>query len=241
MAERRNPWSGRRTGHAPDFEAFVAGAAGRLLHTATLLTAEPPDHNPRARALLTAALAHTYAVGDRLRDEDPYERARRDLAVRFARGTPRHRAGRGGVLARLTRQERLVVVLRLYEGVAEEQAAALLGLSEARVRAVCARSVAVLREAAGPAPAPGGRRANRPEDREAAVRRLLETPHPPVPAGLAARAAERGARLARRRRTAGRLLGTLGALAAVAFLVWASTARPWETPPAETTPVFEEW
>jgi hypothetical protein len=241
MAERRNPRSGRRAGHAPDFEAFVAGAAGRLLHTATLLTAEPLEDNPRARALLTAALAHTYAVGDRLRDEDPYDRARRDLAARFARGTRRRRTGRGGVLAPLTREERLVVVLRLYEGVAEEQAAALLGLSEARVRAVCARAVAALRDAAGPAPAPGGRRASRHEDREAAVRRLLETPRPPVPAGLAGRAAERGARLARRRRAARCLLGTLGALAVLVFLVWASAARPWEAPPAETTPVFEEW
>ncbi|MYR61310.1 RNA polymerase subunit sigma-70, partial [Streptomyces sp. SID625] len=70
---------------ARDFEAFVAGAAGRLLHTATLLTAEAPDDNPRARRLLTLALAHTYACWDRLRGEDPYERARQALAARFAR------------------------------------------------------------------------------------------------------------------------------------------------------------
>ena len=47
------------------FEAFVAGAAGRLLHTATLLTAEDPQHNPRACHLLTLALADTYAGWDR--------------------------------------------------------------------------------------------------------------------------------------------------------------------------------
>ena len=40
----------------------------------------------------------------------------------------RHRRPRGGALDRLTPQERLVLVLRLYEGVAEEQAAAQLGL-----------------------------------------------------------------------------------------------------------------
>ncbi|MFD9677434.1 hypothetical protein ACFWAO_36765, partial [Streptomyces sp. NPDC059981] len=31
----------RRSGRDPEFEAFVAGAAGRLLHVAVLLTAEP--------------------------------------------------------------------------------------------------------------------------------------------------------------------------------------------------------
>ncbi|MFE5913391.1 sigma factor-like helix-turn-helix DNA-binding protein [Streptomyces wedmorensis] len=131
-----------------EFDAFVAGAAGRLLHTATLLTAETRGRNPYARDLLTASLAHTYAVWGRLRDEDPYDLTRRDLAARFARGAWRHHGGHGGVLSALGPRERLVVVLRLYEGVAEEQVAALLGVSEARVRAVCARSVTALREAA---------------------------------------------------------------------------------------------
>ncbi|MFD3663666.1 sigma factor-like helix-turn-helix DNA-binding protein [Streptomyces sp. NPDC058659] len=139
-----------------EFEAFVAGAAGRLLHAATLLTAESRTANPHARALLSAALAHTYAVWARLRDEDPYDLTRRDLAARFARTAWRHHGGRGP-LAALGPQERLVVVLRLYEGVAEEQVAALLGLSEARVRAVCARSVAALRAAARGAAASQGR------------------------------------------------------------------------------------
>ncbi len=126
----------------------MAGAAGRLLHTATLLTAETRGRNPYARDLLTASLAHTYAMWGRLRDEDPYDLTRRDLAARFARGAWRHHGGHGGVLSALGPRERLVVVLRLYEGVAEEQVAALLGVSEARVRAVCARSVTALREAA---------------------------------------------------------------------------------------------
>ena len=132
-----------------EFEAFVAGAAGRLLHAATLLTAEPRDDNPRARRLLTLSLAHTYACWDRLRGEDPYDRTRTDLAARFARAGWRHHRGHGGVLSRLTPQERLIVVLRLYEGVAEEQTAAMLGLPVERVRSVCARSVAALRRTAG--------------------------------------------------------------------------------------------
>ncbi|MET7378258.1 sigma factor-like helix-turn-helix DNA-binding protein [Streptomyces sp. NPDC005526] len=151
MRERQASHGARR---ARECEAFVAGAAGRLLHTATLLTAEPPDDNPRARRLLTLALAHTYAGWDRLRGEDPYDRARQYLATRFAReawlrhgalGRARHRST--GLLAALTPQERLILVLRLYEGVAEEQAAALLGLPTDRVRAICDRAITALTRA----------------------------------------------------------------------------------------------
>jgi DNA-directed RNA polymerase specialized sigma24 family protein len=137
-----------------EFEAFVAGAAGRLLHAATLLTAEPQSHNPRARRLLTLSLAHTYAYWDRLRGEDPYDRARQYLATRFSRaawhqyGGPgalgRTRAHAEGPLARLSPQERLILVLRLYEGVAEEQTAALLGLPRERVHVICDRATATL-------------------------------------------------------------------------------------------------
>ncbi|MFG3659975.1 sigma factor-like helix-turn-helix DNA-binding protein [Streptomyces sp. NPDC047706] len=147
MRERQASQGARR---AREFEAFVAGAAGRLLHTATLLTAEAPDAHPRARRLLTQALAHTYASWDRLRGEDPYVRTRAYLATRFAHrawheyGARRSRPHPGSALAGLTPQERLVVVLRLYEGVAEEQTAALLGLPTERVRAVCARATATL-------------------------------------------------------------------------------------------------
>ncbi|MFD7446428.1 sigma factor-like helix-turn-helix DNA-binding protein [Streptomyces sp. NPDC059909] len=139
---RQSTVPGRR---ARDFEAFVAGAAGRLLHTATLLTGEQPRRNPRAQQLLVAALAHTYAEWDRLRGEDPYDRTRAELAARFARSAWRFQRTSGGLLSRLTPQERLVVVLRLYEGVAEEQTAALLGLSVERVRAICSRAITILR------------------------------------------------------------------------------------------------
>jgi DNA-directed RNA polymerase specialized sigma24 family protein len=161
VRERQASQGARR---AREFEAFVAGAAGRLLHAATLLTAEAPDDNPRARRLLTLALAHTYACWDRLRGEDPYDRARQHLAARFAREAWHRRGGPGRTrrrrprpLAALTPQERLIVVLRLYEGVAEEQAAALLGLPADRVRVVCDRSIAALARPAGrPAPAVRG-------------------------------------------------------------------------------------
>ncbi|MCX5368321.1 sigma factor-like helix-turn-helix DNA-binding protein [Streptomyces sp. NBC_00103] len=161
MRERRTAQEARR---AREFEAFVAGAGGRLLHAATLLTAEAPADNPRARRLLTLALAHTYACWDRLHGEDPYNRAREYLATRFAHGAWHRYAalplGRGrpltavGPLAGLTPQERLVLVLRLYEGVADEQVAALLGLPVERIRTVCDRATAtLLHPPRGPAPA----------------------------------------------------------------------------------------
>ncbi|MBG0852888.1 RNA polymerase subunit sigma-70 [Streptomyces spinoverrucosus] len=148
MRERQASQGARRV---REFEAFVAGAAGRLLHTATLLTAEVPNANPRARRLLTLALAHTYASWDRLRGEDPYDRTRAYLAVRFAHrawhqygALGRARPHPASTLAVLSPQERLVLVLRLYEGVAEEQTAALLGLPTERVRAVCHRAMTTL-------------------------------------------------------------------------------------------------
>ncbi|KAA6219370.1 hypothetical protein [Streptomyces filamentosus] len=75
-------------------------------------------------------------------------------------------------------------------------------------------------------------------DKEAAVRRLLDTPHPPVPGDLAARAAARGDRVRRRERTLRRTGGALAGIAALAFSLWAAEARPWEPPPAATTPPF---
>ena len=147
---------------AQEFRAYVAGAGGRLLHTATLLTAEPRDANPRARRLLTLALARTYACWDRLHGEDPYDHTRRYLMTRFALSTLRYgarlplRPPPGGPLAELSPQERLILVMRLHEGIGEERTAALLGLPAERVRAVQNRAMSVvLRPAPEPAPLTG--------------------------------------------------------------------------------------
>lgn len=118
----------------------MAGAAGRLLHAATLLTGDPKA----AERLLCGALAHTYRDWHRLRAEDPYDHTRAELVRRFAHRPWWRRPG-GGVLGRLTARERLIVVLRLYEGVDDEQAAAQLGLPTERVQAVCLRASAALR------------------------------------------------------------------------------------------------
>lgn len=148
MRERQ---AARERLRAREFEGFVGGAGGRLLHTALLLTGEPETGKPgpggptAAERLLVDALSRTYARWDRLRGDDPYEHTRRELTTRFALSARHHRRARGGVLARLTPQERLVLVLRLHEGVAEEQTAASLGLPVERVRAICTRAVATLR------------------------------------------------------------------------------------------------
>lgn len=80
--------------------------------------------------------------------------------------------------------------------------------------------------------------AGRKEDE---VRRMLEGPHPQVPADLAERATELGGRVLRRRRAL-RRLGLLALIAAVAvFTVWALMVQPWQAPPAETTPPLGGW
>ncbi|OIJ65123.1 hypothetical protein [Streptomyces mangrovisoli] len=81
---------------------------------------------------------------------------------------------------------------------------------------------------------------NRPE-REAAVRRIMERGAPQVPPDLYADAVRRGGRMLRRRRAARRLMWLLLCAAAVAFTVWALTARPWVEPPSETTPPLTGW
>lgn len=82
---------------------------------------------------------------------------------------------------------------------------------------------------------------SRPDRKEDEVRRMLETHHLPVPADLAARAAEHGTRLLRRHRTVRRAAWLLLMAAAIAFAIWAATVEPWVTPPTETTPELEGW
>ncbi|MFE1292072.1 hypothetical protein [Streptomyces sp. NPDC058751] len=82
---------------------------------------------------------------------------------------------------------------------------------------------------------------NRPE-REAAVRRMLErAPAPAVPPDLYGEVVRRGGRMQRRGRAVRRLLWLVLIGAAVAFAVWAATARPWVEPPSETTPPLTGW
>ncbi|WP_344961026.1 hypothetical protein [Streptomyces thioluteus] len=74
-----------------------------------------------------------------------------------------------------------------------------------------------------------------------AVRRLLVSCRPAVPPGLAARAAGRGRRLLRVRRTLRALGWALLAAAVVAFCVWAALTEPWAVHPHDTAPPLEGW
>ncbi|MER5533563.1 hypothetical protein [Streptomyces mirabilis] len=81
---------------------------------------------------------------------------------------------------------------------------------------------------------------NLPE-REANVRRMLERKQPTVPLDLYADVVRRGSRMLRRRTLARRVMWLLLFAAAVAFVVWASMARPWVEPPSQTTPPLTGW
>ena len=81
---------------------------------------------------------------------------------------------------------------------------------------------------------------NQPE-REAAVRRMLEQASPQVPPDLYADIVRRGSRMQRRRKIARRLLWLVLFAATVAFIVWATMARPWVEPPSDTTPPLTGW
>lgn len=79
-----------------------------------------------------------------------------------------------------------------------------------------------------------------PDRKEEEVRRLLDTPHPHVPAELAEQAAERGRRILRRRRVVHRLLWLLLFAAVVTGLVLA--VLEWPDPaPLDTTPPVDTW
>lgn len=78
-------------------------------------------------------------------------------------------------------------------------------------------------------------------EREAAVRRIMQASPPRVPPELYADVVRRGERMLRRRVAARRLLWLLLCAAAVAFAVWALTARPWEPPPSRTPPPLADW
>ncbi|GAA2242378.1 hypothetical protein GCM10010145_05750 [Streptomyces ruber] len=78
-------------------------------------------------------------------------------------------------------------------------------------------------------------------ERETVARRLLERTPPPVPPELYGDAVRLGGRMLRRRAAVRRLLWLVLLAAVVAFVLWASAARPWVQPPSDTTPPLTGW
>jgi RNA polymerase sigma-70 factor (sigma-E family) len=152
------------------FEEFVRACSHRLFGAACLLAS---GDRARAEDLVAETLARVYLAWPSLRHGDAYGYARRTLVnlhTDWWRGRlrrrevvtdqPPDRAGAGdpagevvrrdGVtrsLARLTRRERAVVVLRYFLDLTEQQTAAELGISVGTVKSAHARALAKLRVA----------------------------------------------------------------------------------------------
>jgi RNA polymerase sigma-70 factor (sigma-E family) len=153
------------------FTAWALAARPRLLRTATALTAA--DHH-LAEDLVQTALVRVYAAWPRVDRDDPSGYAHRTLVRAFVDETRRPwwrrerfsrpvdatdadaaaaalidpddvRAVRD-VLALLTAEQRLVVVLRYWAGHDVAETARLIGCPPATVRSRAARGLAQLRE-----------------------------------------------------------------------------------------------
>jgi RNA polymerase sigma factor (sigma-70 family) len=142
-----------------DFTAFVAGSGRRLLGLAYLLTGDPG----RAEAALENALEGTYRRWHRLNREGAPEADVRKALVDIA--TERWHRRRGAVspdlddrpavmraVAALPPAQRVVLVLRYFENLTDQQTAAVMGRSVGAVSSQHARAIARLR-----APTPSGR------------------------------------------------------------------------------------
>ena len=149
------------------FGAFVAARSRHLLQTAHLLTGD----RHRAEDLLQTALTRAYLKWDGIDDPEGY--VRRTMAnahIDWWRRKPWREeptaelpevAGpdastsyevRDAVLqalARLTRRQRAVVVLRYYEDLSEAEIASALGCSPGTVKSAASRAMARLRDDPG--------------------------------------------------------------------------------------------
>jgi RNA polymerase sigma-70 factor (sigma-E family) len=147
------------------FRDFVTGSSRRLQHTAELLTGSAHD----AQDVVQTVLTRMYLRWRRIEQDDPYGYARRavinETTDRWRRG--RHReisrdffeqvswddhatahAERDAVLRALrglTERERVVVVLRYYEDLSEEQIAGLVGVAAGTVKSTASRALTKLR------------------------------------------------------------------------------------------------
>ena len=148
-----------------DFIAFVSASNERLFRLALLLAGDP--HH--AADLVQEALERAYLRWRWIRADDPYAYVRR-IVVNLDRkwwqrsrrrewltGAPpdgitqdfteqhAQRALIEGILGRLTRRERVVVVLRFYCDMSEPRIGAELGIATGTVKSTLSRALAKLR------------------------------------------------------------------------------------------------
>ena len=148
-----------------DFDEFAVAAWPRLRQAAWLLT----GHDQDAEDLASAALAKTFAVWRRVRDDQPYAYARRCVvnaqidrvrrrrtksevvtdALPDAGVEPPDRIGDrvqlAELLGTLSPRERQVVVLRYYFDQSESEVATELGVSVGTVKSTASRALARMR------------------------------------------------------------------------------------------------
>jgi RNA polymerase sigma-70 factor (sigma-E family) len=149
-----------------EFAEFVSAASPGLLQAAWLLTGE----REAARDLVQTALVKTYAAWRRVRADDAYAYTRRVLVnahvdrwrrapwrespsdavpdvpvVRDGTSEVDSRLALTSALARLTRRERAVVVLRYYGDLSEAQVADDLGITRGTVKSTASKALAKLR------------------------------------------------------------------------------------------------
>jgi RNA polymerase sigma-70 factor (sigma-E family) len=152
------------------FGLFVAARSRHLMQTAYLLTGD----RHRAEDLLQTALTRAYLRWDRISNEDPEGYVRRILAnahIDWWRRRPWREEPTAEVpdapegsdataaydvrdavlqaLARLSRRQRAVVVLRYFEDLSEAEIAGLLNCSPGTVKSAASRAMAKLRDDAG--------------------------------------------------------------------------------------------
>lgn len=154
---------GQRSRREAEFTTFVTTASPYLARTAYLLT----GRQELADDLVQEALTRTYAAWSRVRGHDATGYARRvlvnltidrhrrrgavpaewidrpDPADAEAAADDRDEVAR--LLARLTPQQRRIVVLRYFDDYTEAQTAECLGISVGTVKSTCSRALAQLR------------------------------------------------------------------------------------------------
>ncbi len=147
---------------APDFDALVDARATSLLRLALLLTGRRPD----AEDLLQSALLRAYTQRARVLAADaPGAYLRRILVNEHLRAVarprpipvaevdpghvdpqlPEERDAVWRLLATLPRQQRAVLVLRYYEGLADAEIGEVLGIRPGTVRSTAHRGLIALR------------------------------------------------------------------------------------------------